>query len=99
MIVNAHGALIRLREAVLVGQRLRIKNLMTNEQRPCVVADINPGHSEIAEIGVAFAESCPEFWRVWFPPEDWSPHSPEARPAGANATSRKFSPELVGTKR
>jgi hypothetical protein len=72
VIVNAHGALIRLREPVRVGQRLRIKNVMTNEERLCVVADVNPGQI-IPEVGLAFSESCPKFWRVSFPPEDGSP--------------------------
>jgi hypothetical protein len=99
LIVNAHGALIRLRQAVLAGQRLRIKNLMTNEERPCVVADINPGQSASPEMGVAFSESCPEFWRVSFPPEDWSPHSPEARRPGGSKLGVKLNPDLVGTKR
>jgi hypothetical protein len=99
VILNAHGALIRLREAVLAGQRLRIKNVMTNEERACVVADINPTQSAIPEIGVAFSESCPEFWRVSFPPEDWNPHNPEARRPGGSSVARKLNPDLVGTKR
>jgi hypothetical protein len=99
VIVNAHGALIRLREAVLAGQRLKIKNLMTNEERLCVVADINPGQSAVPEIGVAFSEWCPEFWRVSFPPEDWNPHSPEARRPGGGSPGKKLNPDLLGTKR
>jgi len=77
-VVNAHGALVELREPVLVGQRLRVKNLATNEEMNCKVADINPG-SNLPEVGVEFAEACPRFWRVAFPPSDWSPHSPEAK--------------------
>jgi len=79
VIVNAHGALIRLREPVLVGQLLRVKNLLTNEEKPCKVADVNAGYAPIPEIGIAFSESCPHFWRVSFPPEDWSPHNAEAK--------------------
>jgi len=77
--VNAHGALIELREPVLVGQALRMKNLATNEEMNCKVADINPGHATPAEVGVEFAEAWSRFWRVTFPPTDWSPHSPEAK--------------------
>lgn len=79
LIVNAHGALIELREPVLVGQALRMKNLATNEEMGCKVMDINPGHTSLPEIGVEFAESCPQFWRVSFPPVDWSPRNPEAK--------------------
>lgn len=99
MIVNAHGALMRLREPVIVGQWLRIKNVMTNEERPCVVADINPGQSGVPEIGVAFSEACAEFWRVSFPPEDWSPHNPEARRADTSRVQTKANIHLAGTKR
>lgn len=79
LVVNAHGSLIRLRERVLVGQKLRMKNLGTNEEMACTVMDINPGSADIPEIGVAFAGPCPRFWRVSFPPEDWNPRSPEAK--------------------
>jgi hypothetical protein len=79
LVVNAHGALIHLRERVISGQKLRIKNLATNEELSCEVADINPGKNDVPEIGVAFAEACPRFWRVSFPPTDWSPRNPEAK--------------------
>jgi hypothetical protein len=78
-VVNAHGALIELREPVLLGQQLRIKNLATNEEVECRVADISHGSNEIPEVGVAFANPAASFWRVAFPPEDWSPRSPEAK--------------------
>ncbi len=99
VIVNAHGALIGLREPVIVGQPLRVRNVMTNEERPCLVADIYPGHSAVPEIGVAFSESCPEFWRVSLPPEHWSPHSPEARRANVSRVGTKLTPDPAGTKR
>jgi hypothetical protein len=79
LVVNAHGALIQLRESVLVGQQLRIKNLSTNEEMDCEVMDINDGDSPGREVGVAFSEPCPRFWRVSFPPADWTPRSPEAK--------------------
>jgi hypothetical protein len=78
-VVNAHGALIQLREPVLAGQQLRMKNLATNEEVACTVADISRGSTEVPEVGVAFTKPCPGFWRVTFPPEDWSPRSPEAK--------------------
>jgi len=79
LIVNAHGALIELREPVLAAQQLRMKNLATNEEVTCTVADISRPSSDGWQIGVAFAKPCPGFWRVAFPPEDWTPHSPEAK--------------------
>jgi hypothetical protein len=80
-IVNAHGALILLREPVLVGQVLVLQNLVTMEEIACTVvdADVSPGAHGEQEIGVEFAQECPRFWRVSFPPADWSPRSAEAK--------------------
>lgn len=79
LVVNAHGGLILLREPVLVGQELSITHVGTSEDLACTVKDINPGQEEIPEIGIGFAEPNAHFWRVSFPPEDWSPRSPEAK--------------------
>ena len=79
LVVNAHGALIQLRAAVLYGQEIRIKNVATNEEITCSVADINPGSTGIPEVGIAFAKPNAGFWHVAFPPEDWTPRSPEAK--------------------
>jgi hypothetical protein len=77
-IVNAHGALIQLREPVLIGQKIRLNNVSTNEEIECSVVDINKGNT-IPEVGLAFVDPAPHFWRVSFPPADWSPRSPEAK--------------------
>lgn len=78
-VVNANGGLVSLREPVLVGQILRLSNLVTKEEIVCTVVDINSGNDGEPEIGVEFAEACPRFWRVSFPPADWTPRSPEAK--------------------
>jgi hypothetical protein len=91
-VVNAHGAMIELRVPVRVGQPLRLKNLATNEEAACTVADISRGVNEVPKVGIAFAKPSPGFWRVAFPPEDWSPHSPEAKRVSC-ATQTK--PELT----
>jgi len=93
LVVNAHGALIRLREPVLVGQELRIKNLATNEETCCHVMDVIPGNVPNREVGVEFSEPCARFWRVSFPPADWTPRNPEAR--HYNSESRPTSPARV----
>lgn len=85
LVVNAHGALIQLRERVDVGQKLRMKNLATNEELSCTVSDINPGSTAIPEVGVAFSAPCPHFWRVSFPPMDWNSHNPEAKRYGTES--------------
>jgi len=78
LVVNAHGALIQLREQVTAGQKLRMRNAATNEEISCVVMDINPGNTALPEVGVEFSTPNPHFWRVSFPPADWTPRSPEA---------------------
>ena len=93
LIVNAHGALIQLRERVLVGQELRMRNSGTNEEIVCTVVDINPGNAARPEVGVEFSVPCPHFWRVSFPPADWTPRSPEAKRLVAH--SRPEDPALA----
>jgi hypothetical protein len=79
LIVNAHGALLQLEEPVREGQALSVRNVTTGEETPCKVVDLSPGTNGVAEIGVEFAEPNPRFWRVSFPPTDWSTRNPEAK--------------------
>lgn len=78
-IVDAHGALIQLRGVVSQGERLTLKHLKTEESTVCKVVDSNPGVDGVQEIGVEFLQPNPKFWRVSFPPADWSPRSLEAK--------------------
>lgn len=86
-IVNAHGALLQLREPVREGQALIIRNIVTGEEAPCKVVDLGPGTNGLSEIGVEFAQSNPHFWRVSFPPADWSARSPEAKRFASSSSS------------
>jgi hypothetical protein len=52
---------------------------MTNEEIVCSVIDVNLGAGDIPEVGLSFAKPTPSFWRVSFPPEDWTPRSPDAK--------------------
>jgi hypothetical protein len=79
LIVNAHGALIHLKEPVKEGQTVAVKNVTTGEELACTVVDVNPGANEVPEVGLEFATPSPRFWRVSFPPADWSTRSPEAK--------------------
>jgi hypothetical protein len=78
-VVNAHGALIFLEEKVALGQTLIVRNIKSNEQLQAEVVDIGGVYEGKTEIGIEFIEAAPRFWRVAFPPEDWSPRSPEAK--------------------
>lgn len=84
MVVNAHGALIQLRESVALTQKLKMKNVATGEEISCTVMDINPGNTIVPEVGVEFFKPCAQFWRVSFPPTDWTPRSSEAKHFDAN---------------
>lgn len=79
LIVNADGALIQLRQAVHVNQPLNLRNMSTGEEEHCTVMDVNDGANGVPEVGVEFAKSNSRFWRVSFPPADWSSRSPEAK--------------------
>ncbi|PYT90967.1 MAG: hypothetical protein DMG36_19760 [Acidobacteria bacterium] len=77
--INAHGALVLLNARVISGGVIHMKHNKTGEEQECHVAFLGPVRGGKAEIGVEFVTPSPNFWRVAFPPEDWSPKSPEAR--------------------
>jgi len=77
--INAHGALVLLNARVISGSVVYMKHNRTEEEQECHVAFLGPVRSGKAEIGLEFSQPRPTFWRVAFPPEDWSPKNPEAR--------------------
>jgi hypothetical protein len=79
--ISAHGALILLHARVTSGSVLKMANNRTQEEQECHVVFLGPVRGEKAEIGLEFSAPRPQFWRVTFPPEDWTPKSPEARTA------------------
>ena len=79
--INAHGALILLQARLTSGSLITLRNNVTKEEQECVVAFLGPVRGNKAEIGLEFSARRPQFWRVAFPPEDWTPKSPEARTA------------------
>ena len=79
--INAHGALVLLSARVISGAVVQMKHNKTGEEQECHVAFLGPVRSGRAEVGVEFNSPRPTFWRVAFPPEDWSPKNPEARTA------------------
>jgi hypothetical protein len=79
VVVNAHGALVLLKEMVREQQLLRIRNEKTGEEQPCRVVDVGESREGRMEVGIEFIEPSPRFWRISFPPEDWNSNSPEAK--------------------
>jgi hypothetical protein len=79
LIVSAHGALILLRTRIAIGEVLNLRNVQTGEERACRVVNRDSSQPEKTEVGLEFVEPAPRFWRVAFPPADWTPRSPEAK--------------------
>lgn len=77
--ISAHGALVLLETRLTSGSTIVLQHKGTREQQECHVVFLGPVRGNKAEIGLEFSAPRPQFWRVAFPPEDWSPKSPESR--------------------
>ena len=82
--INAHGALVLLAARVTSGSAVHVRHNKTEEQQECHVVFLGPVRGGKADIGLEFTAPRPTFWRVAFPPEDWTPRSPEARAISTN---------------
>lgn len=87
--INAHGALVALQARLTSGSVVKMQHKGTDEEQECQVVFLGPVRSGKAEIGLEFSEPRPTFWRVTFPPEDWSPKHPEARTVISTAIPKK----------
>lgn len=81
LVVNAHGALVTLSGAVEKGQSLLLINRATHEDRLCHVVYVGPAAGGKAQVALEFKVPSPDFWRIAFPPEDWT--MPDQVPASA----------------
>ena len=86
--INAHGALVLLTARLTSGSAVHVRHNKTEEEQECHVAFLGPVRGGKAEIGLEFKTPRPTFWRVAFPPEDWTPRSPEARSVSGNRTNK-----------
>jgi hypothetical protein len=77
--INAHGALVQVQARLTSGGKVLVQHKQTQEEEECSVVFLGPVRIGKAEIGLEFSKACPTFWRVAFPPEDWSPKHPDAR--------------------
>jgi len=77
--INVHGALVLLKSRFTSGCKVFLQHKRTQEEQECHVAFLGPVRSGKAELGLEFSAPRPGFWRVAFPPEDWTPRHPEAR--------------------
>jgi hypothetical protein len=77
--VNAHGALVLVGARLAAGAKVVLRHNRTQEEQECVVVFLGPLRGSKTEIGLDFSSPRPAFWRVIFPPEDWTPKHPDAR--------------------
>jgi hypothetical protein len=77
--INAHGALVMMQARLTSGSKVKLQHNLTREEQECHVAFLGPVRAGKAEVGLEFSDARPSFWRVAFPPEDWTPKHPEAR--------------------
>ena len=99
LIVNADGALLQLRQAVHMDQALSLRNISTGEEEHCTVVDVNEGANGVPEVGVEFAKPNSRFWRVSFPPADWSTRSPEAKRYASSPSAVQVPVKLPASKK
>ena len=76
---SPHGASVPLATPVANGQRLSLRNLYTNVEVECIIVHVGERAGDYVEVGLAFAKPDAKFWQVVFPPEDWTPHHPDAK--------------------
>jgi hypothetical protein len=97
LVISAYGCLVILSTPVKRGQRIVLSNLQTSGAVECIVAHYG-ARDRAQEVGLAFTSPNERFWSISFPPADWSPHHPDAKPSGLTL-AEKASNELVKRKR
>src|SRR5271169_861546 len=70
LVVNAHGALLRLAMIVRSGDVLTLKNSMSNEEKEIRVVRVDEEQTPKL-VAVEFTTPAPKFWHIDFPPSDW----------------------------
>lgn len=81
VVVNAHGALVRLDSVPPLGQKVTLHNTLADESQEAVVVFLGKIAAKDGKfsVGVDFTRPNASFWRVTFPPEDWSRSHPDAK--------------------
>ena len=75
LVVNAHGALVALTEKVTIKQRLLMQNIVSGEQKECRVVYVKKDVTGPTKVAVEFSKPAPTFWRIAYPPADWTASS------------------------
>lgn len=77
--ISVHGALLVVAAPVYRGQRFTLSNTQTKAALECIVAHVDKVPGEQTRVGVEFLMPNQTFWRVAFPPKDWTPRHPDAK--------------------
>jgi hypothetical protein len=72
IVVNAHGALVYLNEALAMGAMVTLTNPVTEEALECRVVYLGDSAAKGQRVGFEFLSPAPRFWGVEFPPDDWT---------------------------
>jgi hypothetical protein len=77
--ISVHGALLVVAAPTYRGQRFTLSNIQTKAALECIVAHVDKVPGEQTRVGVEFLMPNQTFWRVAFPPKDWTPRHPDAK--------------------
>jgi hypothetical protein len=70
--VSAHGALMALAGMVAPKQSLLLQNINSGEQQECRVVYVEKNLLGPTKVAVEFTRPSPSFWRIAYPPADWT---------------------------
>jgi hypothetical protein len=76
IVVNAHGGLLYLQQALDMGADLTLINPATEEEQECRIVYLGDTSEKGTRVGVEFLSPSPHFWGVEFAPQDWPSRSP-----------------------
>jgi hypothetical protein len=82
IVVNAHGALVEMAALLEQGQTVALQNVRTAETIHCKVMLVKPVGTGKFSTAFEFVTSNPDFWRISFPPDDWSARSLDVKKNG-----------------
>jgi hypothetical protein len=77
--ISPGGAAVLLSAKVTKGQRLTLLNPRTKSEVECAIVHIVKAAGGKQEVGLSFTLPNPAFWKVAFPPSDWSPRHLDAK--------------------
>jgi len=79
LVISAHGGLVEMKTVVQPGQKVVVQNLRTKEAQESRVVLSTPAENGKNNVAVEFTSPSPTFWRVSFPPEDWTSRHPDSK--------------------